>query len=377
MRKAIAAWQTDQTDTRIVMGGHLNFSTGGTLSGGDSNGRTYMQDIAGISALQEGGYVRKILANISNAGAATGWKFKLFRPDGSGGFTLVAETEKFTAAGTGNQYFTPATPLGPCQAGDRIGVWILGISGTALKSSPITGTNTILWGSGDLSSSSGFTAAISSFALDIQLLGVPPFIIGTGDSIMEGHNSFDAHHSWRDGGPSGNVDAEILHQMRALVPTLDYMNYGLGGATWSTTLSVASAIAAKKPRAVLVQCGVNDISGGRTWADVESDMDDFLAAMASETHLFVDEILPWTAGTDAQAATVRTFNANYATWCADNGATLITAHDLMAQIRTSTGELDDIKTDYGDGGGVHYSILGDRTLAEIWSDQMNAYSWTG
>jgi hypothetical protein len=67
--------------------------------------------------------------------------------------------------------------------------------------------------------------------------------------------------------------------------------------------------------------------------------------------------MPWTAGNDAQAAVIRAFNVNYAAWCETNAASLIHCHDAMAQVRPSTGKLDDMKTTYN-YDGVHLTTAG-------------------
>jgi lysophospholipase L1-like esterase len=78
----------------------------------------------------------------------------------------------------------------------------------------------------------------------------------------------------------------------------------------------------------------------------------------------ISEILPWTAGTDANAATIRSFNGSLATWCAANGATLVLCHDTMGMIRASTGEIDDLNTAY-DYDGVHLTATGVVKMAQI------------
>jgi len=69
---------------------------------------------------------------------------------------------------------------------------------------------------------------------------------------------------------------------------------------------------------------------------------------------------------DVQAATIRTWNANLAAWCLSNNATLIPTHDAMGKIRVSTGQLDDLKTEY-DADGTHITQLGVLKMAEIMS----------
>lgn len=144
----------------------------------------------------------------------------------------------------------------------------------------------------------------------------------------------------------------------------------LGSQTfaWVNSTGMPAAVATN-PQAILIHCGVNDISDGRTWAQVESDLDGIKAQWSGV--LFISEILPWTNGTDEQNVTVRTWNDNLATWCAANDATLIATHDAMGQVRVSTGELDDLKTIY-DSDGVHPTSAGAYILWDLWFDAIEA-----
>lgn len=144
----------------------------------------------------------------------------------------------------------------------------------------------------------------------------------------------------------------------------------LGNQTYAWVLStgVPNAIAAGA-ESILIHCGVNDVSTSRTWGQIESDLDDIKALLTGQ-ELFISEILPWTNGSDAENATIRTFNTNFAVWAAANGVTLISTHDQVGQIRVSTGELDDLKTIY-DLDGVHLTAGGYFTLWSMWFDSIN------
>jgi len=370
---AIARWNADQAATRVIYGGRTTFTQSTNLNGGTGSGRTLVGGYVTEGMLQDG-YIRTIDAEVSQVGTANGWKFKLFRPDGSGNYNMVAETETFTPAGTGTRTFTPATPLGPCQPGDRVGLWIIGTNGGSTTRAQVfissDAASSCYYSDGDLSTLTAPTL-VDDFSLNIRFNGIPPFLIGTGDSRMEGHNSATPWHGWRHTGPTGTPAAEVLNQMRALVPTLEYQNYGRGSEKWDQLAAAASAIAAKAPYAVLVQCGVNDVSTGRAWVDIEANMDTFLAAMPAGTRLFIDEVLPWTNGNDTQAAAVRDLNTNYAAWCAANGAILVSSHDQMGKTRVSTGELDDLKTEY-DYDGLHLSLAGVDAWAGLLTAAMEA-----
>lgn len=378
LRQAIAAWMAEQADTRVFFGGsELAQSGSGGVDGADAAGRTFIMSEA-VTSIRQDGLIRQIKARLttSSGNPNNTFQIKVFRPSGTD-YKFVAESAMLSVA-TGGVYadvtIDLATPL-PCQPGDRLGVWIKGLAGNAcLVASNLAGSCSYVAGnqSGDIAAAS--LTVSGSRRLCLSGYGTPPFLIGSGDSIMEGHNSADPWHSFYHAGPAGNPAAELLNQMRALVSTLDYQNYAKGSQTWAFVASVIADIVAQQPRAIIVQCGVNDISGGRTWADVEADLNTIAAALNGQT-LFINEILPWSAATDVQAATVRTFNANYATWCAANGAVLVPAHDLLGQIRPSTGELDNMLTAYN-YDNVHLTVpAGVDALAAIMTRELDAYSW--
>ena len=208
----------------------------------------------------------------------------------------------------------------------------------------------------------GYTV-ISAFGEDT------PFLAVTGDSIAEGHN--EGYYDGFYGGPSGDIDAEIMHRLVASAAVdcstdLSYINRADGSRTWAWVLSTGApaAISSGAP-AILVHCGVNDIGNGRTWAAVESDMNAVKALLQPGQTLFIDEVLPWTAGNDTYAAIIRTFNQNYSAWCAANGAMLVKCHDRMGQLRATTGQLDDLRPEYN-YDNLHLSKIGVNAMAEIW-----------
>ena len=194
------------------------------------------------------------------------------------------------------------------------------------------------------------------------------FLAVTGDSIAAGGNTATPYlPAIYGGGPNANINAEIMFRMTQLPGgDVPYENHAKGTETfaWVASTGAVSAAATNAP-AILVHCGVNDISAGRTWAAVEADLDTIKGLIGVNQTLFIDEILPWTNGNDSHAATVRTFNSNLAIWCAANSAVLISLHDTMGQIRVSTGELDDLKTEY-DQDGIHLSQQGVDAVAQIW-----------
>lgn len=317
--------------------------------------------------VRQDGYIRRFVASVNQVGAANGWKFKLFRPNGAT-YDFVGETETFTPAGTGVQTFNPATPI-LAQMEDVIGVWMVGGSGVNQAIINVqSAAQGLRYTAGDISDSNEFTSLLASTIL-LDGLGVPPYVAIAGDSIAEGHNTdVNWHTRYHIGsGYAGNPTAEIGNQLRGLFgETLEYQTHARNSQTfaWVAATGMPAAVASNA-LGIIVHCGVNDVATGRTWAAVEADLDTIVALLGVGQHLFVGEILPWTSGTNAQAITIRTWNGELATWCAANGATLILCHDEMGQIRVATGELDDLKTEY-DQSGLHLTQAGVDAMAAIW-----------
>lgn len=363
---ALTAWNTAHASDNVPVGGAMSFVSGTSVSGGGS-GRTFAE-ATGKNAIRQHGYINSFQYVVATKGGGN-WKFKIMRPDGSGGFTLVGESQTFVPPGTGLQTLAVTTPIGPCQPGDVVGLYIA--SGEAVACS-FDGGGAVAFASGDLSTLS--TVNGSGYYLDITARGPKPFLVQMGDSHLCAHGNV-LHRPFRDGGVSGDTDGEPASYLRAAFPDLIFQNWAKGSTTWADGASIISQVAAAGARAVHCHFGVNDVSAGRTWAQIEADMDTVKAGLPSGTQLFISEVLPWTSGNDTQAAAVRSLNANYATWCAANSATLIQCHDAMGQIRTSTGELDDLKTAYDDDG-IHLHVPdGIEAFTDIDIAALDSYDW--
>lgn len=356
-----------------------------TTGGSAASGRTFIMNKMDFRVLQDG-YIRQIKVWVNQIGSASGWKFKVFRPVGDVTafiFDLVSESELITPAGTGELVIDLATPMA-CQPGDVLGVWIVGGTGTAqaqIKTKSITGG--IRWLAGDITGTSqNFSVnVLANNELDMEGLSNPPSFCATGDSIAEGHNE-GTWHSFYDTGPKGVMTAEIWHQLRGLAGdgvTLQFQNHALGGQdyTWVVSTGLVSALD-RAPYAIFIHCGVNDVIHLRTWDDVAGSLGSVksLFAASSSKVLLLNEILPWTNGTDEQNGMIRAYNANLASWVSANNdiagkrIKLVICHDAMGQVRASTGQLDDLLSIYN-YDGVHLSSAGVNAMAAI---DLNALS---
>jgi hypothetical protein len=368
---AVTDWETATDALRVQYGG----ATPGVLDtnlNGSTTGRTFVS--ANVAdAIRQDGYIRRVTVGVDEVGAALGWRFLVMRPNAAT-YDVIATSATVTPAGTGPQTFSLATPLGPCQPGDYLGVWVRGSTGGARAALDAQATGSVKFIGSLATGGEVYSSVVATMSAICH--GAPPFMICTGDSIIEGHNGASNWHSHYHNGPAGTAGAEPFNQVRALSTTLTYQNFGEGGTNWAETLTKAAAIATVNPASVYVHCGVNDVSDGRVWADVEDDMDDFYAGLSATCTMFVAEILPWTAGNDAQAASVRTFNANYATWIASHPrAVLVTCHDAMGQTRVSTGQLDDLLTAYNQDG-VHLTVsAGVDAYATLANSALTSNGW--
>lgn len=353
-----------------IMSGTSRVQYTGIASGGFTNDTAFVGPYTIIPApaaiqqrCRQHGYIRQVKAYIS---AAVGnIKFNLFRPSGSN-YTFIAESELIALTGTGVAVeFNLSTPI-PCQPGDVLGVYMSSSSGQVTGK---TMTNGGLYLDGDVTTT--WTGGTSTgFFPCIEGLGISPYLAVAGDSIVEGHPTWLSHY---DVGPAGTLTDEPWYQLRQLIKStqingFEYQNFGMGGQTYAfcETNAVPDALATGA-EVILILAGVNDINNSRTWADVLANLDAIKVLFDASTtavKLLIGEILPWTNGTDAQALTVRTWNTNIAAWCTTNSATLIPWHNTMGKVRSSTGELDDLKTAY-DLDGVHLTPAGYAAMATI------------
>jgi lysophospholipase L1-like esterase len=370
----IGAWQS--LADRINVGGRAqaDWLASTTTTGIDATGRTY---IAPGLAIRQDGYIRGVTVNVGGFGAGQVWKFKVYRYNsGTSNFDFVAE-QAFTPAATGAVTVALAAPIA-VQMGDVVGMFLPTVNARLRFSTPNSTIKTKVT-SGDIGAGGdAFVTDSLSSQMDVDVLSNLPYLCVTGDSIPEGHNGAANWHGAMHNValtatlPGGEPTSEIANQLRGLIgdgTVLQYQNFSLGSQimSWVNTTGMPECVE-RKPKAIIVHCGINDVSLGTAWADVETALNGIKAQLLAGQILMIDEVLPWTAGSDAQAAAIRTLNAALAVWCAANGARLILCHDAMGQVRVSTGEIDDLLTAYNQGDGVHLSADGVAALAGIHKD---------
>lgn len=362
----ISAWQNAQS-TLVRVGGVATMDEATALLANYT-------DICASAGILQKCSISQIKVGVHAASGAN-WKFKVFRYNSATTlYDFVAEQSFAPPTGTtGVQTYNIVPPIA-VEVGDVPGLWCpvgnqyhCGYTRSAARSR---------YAAGEISTSNAFTDGTSGAGPSVQCYSTAPYLAVTGDSIPEGHNTATRYHGVEDDIlvgtqplPGVNTTAVIMDQLVAQVSSLRYQNLARGSQTfaWVASTGIVDALACK-PHSVLIHCGVNDVAAARDWAAVDADLDTILAAVVAATpipKLLIDEILPWTAGNDAQAGIIRTWNANLAIWCAANGATLVQCHNEMGQIRVATGFLDDLLTAYNQDN-VHLTVAGVYRMAQIW-----------
>jgi len=363
--------------------GSANFVNSAQIAGG-TGGRTFIDGIVTDRSLQAGSLLG--CSYMCHVSGASGFKFKVFRPNGSN-WDFVGESEKFTPiAGDTVQSRTFANPITGVRIGDVFGMWIdidAGGAGPALDCSAVVASAAIHWIAGDETGTNvTFPSAndISNFALNIEAFGAQPTAGTTGDSIEVGHGG--TFTSFLDGtGPSTGADGaplcELGYNMKSLIGgNWNYQDFAKGSQTFAWVLSsgVPAIMTASGTHCSVacgatelwVHCGINDIFTGRTNAAMLADLDSIRALWGTANFMGIDEVLPDTNFTDLQAAAIRSWNTALAGWGAGKGnVRIVSCWDAFGQTRVSTGQKDDLKSIYNSGDGVHINATGAAALAGL------------
>jgi hypothetical protein len=233
-------------------------------------------------AFRQHGYVKQIVLRRQDVDAGTGYKFKTFRWNGATSkYDMISEQAIVVSAGTGVKTINLTPVL--VQPGDVPGIYIPNVT-TSVGSD--TNTTAIRYAAGDITTPNAFTSTASR-TLQIELLMLPPYLAVTGDSIPEGHNTVTPNHGGLHSDSGTNVipwyvpTSEIAAQIRSSIGGGDvmmYQNLARGSQTYAWVASTGAVQSvAVKPNTIYVLAGVNDINTGRTWANIEGNLDSIKA----------------------------------------------------------------------------------------------------
>jgi len=303
------------------------------------------------------------------------WKLKIFRWNTTTSLYDFIRESTFTPVGTSAQTCVLTTPL-EADVMDIIGLYIPTGNTIWSDASTIANPSTRNVNSTDVTTSNAFTGTTDVVPC-VDVFGTRPYISIGGDSIISGFNGGSASLYYVPiwGSvlglktiPGGNTLYEPFYYSKGLIGSfLSYQNHGNTNTKWSDALSTyVPNLLAAKPNTIVLAWGTNDIMANVTWSTVLGQLDSIKALIDVSTvkKTFICEILPRTQFNDVMAATVRTWNANLAAWCTANNCTLITCHDDMGKIRTSTNQIDDLKTEYN-ADGTHLTVAGVAKFGEI------------
>lgn len=373
LAERIETWRASAEAVTLAGFAHASFADDNNFNaGGSATGITVVFRGLAVQTWQtrQYGYIDGFWAYVKVIGDPLNVKIKSFYPNlSTNQYDMIAESELLTFPGTGLQYLALASPL-LIEPGCVPGIWLgpgaasINRPALSIKTSAAPDTQYAL---SDVTTSNAF-AASGNFIPDLEFVGAPPYVAVTGDSIMSGQVVYSSFYDAGVPGPRTAYTSEPANALRTVIggDLLDYQNHANAGEnmSWVASTGAVSAVASGAKN-IIVHCGINDIQQAREWSAVEADLDTIAALIGAGQTLLIDEILPDTNFTDGQSATTREWNGYLATWCAANGARLIRCHDAMGQLRISTGQLDDLTTEYDKGDGVHLSPAGVTALATV------------
>ena len=238
-------------------------------------------------------------------------------------------------------------------------------------------SNSTAYSSIAVDSTYDFSGGGSGFGvLPLAALMEPPMVMVVGDSLSEGS---PINRSYRNDSTSKDREGAFAHiAYRALG-----WGWELGGNTQGSNsfadvlqYDLTNELWEKNPIYLQVHCGINDIANGRTWSQVESDLNDILGACESHSaKLFIDAIYSFTGksdnttGTHSQQVIRELWNQNLRNWAMSRGVIFLDVNPVLGQERLTAksgdpapvpGNLWDLIDSYAydDGLGVHLSKAG-------------------
>ncbi|MFA6082200.1 MAG: GDSL-type esterase/lipase family protein [Patescibacteria group bacterium] len=327
--------------------------------------------------IRESGTVSRIrIYTVSTTGLAQ-FYVKIWRKDGAT-YDLVGASENLISSLSSGQYSTIdlASPIAGVQEGDYYGYQvILSTKGSFFYAkTSITGVTSYYHTNSAVATTDynweGSSEFLAGAVLPIEFYMQAPQVAFIGDSIIAGH---PAHYSFLEATATTNIASTIESQFGVLTG-YSYQNMGIGSQTTAQiSARFAADIVALKPRAVVIEGGVNDIAGGVLKATFLANWTSMLDAAQAESSLdriVVIKVLPWTNGTTTQMQTRDDWNASLTTLANNySKAIVVDASSYVGQFRSGgdAGNLWDIQTAYN-SDGVHYNTAGHGQIAQAIAD---------
>lgn len=320
-------------------------------------------------SIYEDGTVRAVTFSVqTDAGGA--WQLKCYNTDFSSTFTYLTQTSTFTVPGTGAQTVTVSMTC-PIANGNVLGIFVP--HGSAIWAKAAHSTP---WVSGNVTTISSLGGTASNAFPDLLISGDPPFIVGAGDSVEAGEAAYQPPFmSYLMG---ANVASQLLYQaQQAVSPSATspflYQNLGFTSTTCGNIDQNMATYTVSMKHAFLVHCGLADLEAGVTWTTgghsgmgIQGDLNGILAQLPVGVHLFLNQVFPdsaYSPGSD-----ILNLNANYATWAASNGVTMVNYFNAIT-CPSGTNALCSMYT----GSFPHPNVSGYTLMGNVLASTMQGY----
>jgi lysophospholipase L1-like esterase len=211
----------------------------------------------------------------------------------------------------------------------------------------------------------------SNNIIPIYCFMAPPQIVFIGDSITAGH---PAHYSFIEATETTSLGSYIAYYLGAKLGAT-YQNMGVGGQTSTQILArFTTDVVNLKPRIAVINCGVNDISGGSiSLATYTSNMASMIkSCIDNDIVPVILAILPWTSGTDSQMNTRDIWNGALKNLVAGYPqAIYVDAGKYVGKSNSAgpSGNTWDIIGGYN-SDGVHFTAAGYQAIAQAIYDAL-------
>jgi lysophospholipase L1-like esterase len=346
-----------------------------TAASNIQNGRDYLND-ANKYRIRQNGNITRVRLRV--AGVPASIIFKVWRLNGGGTFDLVGQSQDFVGSVAANTTVTIdlTTPIA-VQEGDFTGIYVTGGSQTLTANTGETSA-TLRYFTGAAANPADFRGTGSSaanIAVPIECSMQAPSVVHIGDSRVAGH---PAHYAFTESTLTTNIASTVAKQLQTLLGH-DYQNMGIGSQT-STNVAArfANDVVALKPKAVVIEIGVNDVSGGVSQATFIANYTSILdACVSANIRPIILLITPWHGGTNTQAQTVDQFNAALLTLAtAYVSAIVVDARQELGEDRTTgtptppPGNLWNGQTAYR-ADNVHWNATGNGVIAQVIFDTIS------